>query len=233
METVPRQPTRRRAAGVVVICAAHFLIGLDGLAVAVALPALQRDLAIASIDGQWVLSAYGLAFGGSLLLGGRVGDLDGRRRALTWGLSVFATGALVAGSAPGLGVLIGGRVRQGLGAAAAVPAALALIGSLFAPGPERTGALSALAAMSSVGTMSGLLLGGAVTDLLGWRWVFFIAAPMSAAAALAARFSCQRRASSTVPCGWIRSARCWSPPLWSRSCSGSRESSARASSARS
>ena len=132
-----------------------------------------------------MLSAYGLAFGGTLLLGGRLGDLYGRRRALAWGLSVFATGAVVAGSAPGLGVLIAARVLQGLGAAAAVPAALALIGSLFAPGPERTRALAALAAMSSVGTMSGLLLGGAATDLLGWRWVFFIAAPLSAAAAVA------------------------------------------------
>jgi len=185
--TVARAREARRARlGVVVICAAHFLIGVDGLAVAIALPALQRDLGVAPIDGQWVLSAYGLAFGGTLLLGGRLGDLYGRRRALAGGVGVFAAGALAAGLAPGLGVLVGARVVQGLGAATAVPAALALIGSLFPPGAERTRALSLLAAMASLGTMSGLLLGGAVTGLVGWRWVFLITAPLAAGAAVAA-----------------------------------------------
>jgi MFS family permease len=132
MDAVSEAPQRERALrGVIVICAAHFLIGVDGLAVAIALPALQRDLGVAPIDGQWVLSAYGLAFGGTLLLGGRLGDLYGRRRVLACGLGVFAAGAVVAGLAPTLGVLVGARVVQGFGAAAAVPAALALIGSLF------------------------------------------------------------------------------------------------------
>src|SRR3954451_20156925 len=86
-------PGKRRAGlGVVVICAAHFLIGVDGLAVAIALPAVQRDLGLAAIEGQWMLSAYGLAFGGTLLLGGRLGDLYGRRRALVGGLGAFAAG---------------------------------------------------------------------------------------------------------------------------------------------
>jgi MFS family permease len=176
----------RERLGVVVICAAHFLIGVDGLAVAIALPALQRDLGAAPVDGQWVLSAYGLAFGGTLLLGGRLGDLYGRRRALAAGLGAFAAGAVSAGLAPTLGVLVAARVVMGLAAAAAVPAALALIGSLFPSGPRRTRALSVLAAMASVGTMSGLLLGGVVTDVLGWRWVFLAVAPLSAAAAVAA-----------------------------------------------
>src|SRR4051795_5450180 len=101
-----RSGERRAGLGVAVICAAHFLIGVDGLAVAIALPALQRDLDVAAIDGQWVLSAFGLAFGGTLLLGGRLGDLYGRRRALTGGLGAFAAGALAAGVAPGLGALI-------------------------------------------------------------------------------------------------------------------------------
>jgi MFS family permease len=171
--------------GVVIICAAHFLIGVDGLAVAIALPAVQRDLGVGPIDGQWILSAYGLAFGGTLLLGGRLGDLYGRRRMLAAGLAVFAAGALAAGVAPSLGPLVAARVLQGLGAAAAVPAALALIGSLFGPGPERTRALSLLAAMASVGTLSGLLLGGAVVELFGWRWVFLSTAPLAAGAAWA------------------------------------------------
>src|SRR3954468_11300548 len=181
-----RSGERRAGLGVVVICAAHFLIGVDGLAVAIALPAVQRDLGVAAIEGQWVLSAYGLAFGGTLLLGGRLGDLYGRRRALVGGLGAFAVGALAAGLAPGLGTLIAARVLQGLGAAAAVPATLALIGTLYPPGAERTRALSLLAAMASLGTITGLVLGGAITDLLGWRWLFAITAALSAAATLAA-----------------------------------------------
>jgi MFS family permease len=172
--------------GVVVICAAHFLIGVDGLAVAIALPAVQRDFGLAAIEGQWMLSAYGLAFGGTLLLGGRLGDLHGRRRALVGGLGAFAAGALAASLAPGLGILVAARVLQGLGAAAAVPSALALIGTLYPPGAERTRALSILAAMASLGTMSGLVLGGAVTGLLGWRWLFAITASLAAVATLAA-----------------------------------------------
>lgn len=177
---------RRTVLGIVVICTGNCLIGVDGLAVAIALPALQRDLGVAPVDGQWVLSAYGLAFGGTLLLGGRLGDLYGRRRTLVAGLGVFATAVLIAGLAPGLGVLVAARALEGLGAAAAVPAGLALIGSLYPPGAARTRALSLLAAMASVGTMSGLLLGGALTDLLGWRWVFFFTAPVALAGAVAA-----------------------------------------------
>jgi MFS family permease len=121
-----------------------------------------------------------------LLLGGRLGDLYGRRRALVGGLGAFATGALAAALAPGIGTLIAARVLQGLGAAAAVPAALALIGTLYPPGAQRTRALSLLAAMASLGTMTGLVLGGAITDLLGWRWLFAITAALAAAPALAA-----------------------------------------------
>jgi MFS family permease len=171
---------------VVIACGAQLLIGVDGLAVAIALPSLQRDLGVAPIDGQWVLTAYGLAFGGTLLLGGRLGDLYGRRRMLSAGLALFATGSVAAGLAPVLGTLIGARVLQGFGAALAVPAALALIGSLFPPGPDRTRALSLLAAMTSVGVMTGLVLGGALTDVLGWRWVFLTTAPAAALAAFAA-----------------------------------------------
>src|SRR4051812_11905236 len=177
---------RSAGVGVVVICAAHFLIGVDGLAVAIALPAVQRDLGVAAIEGQWVLSAYGLAFGGTLLLGGRFGDLYGRRRALVGGLGAFSLGALAAGLAPALGTLIAARVLQGLGAAAAVPATLALIGTLYPPGAERPRALSVLAAMASLGTITGLVLGGAIPSLLGWRWLFAITASLAAAATPAA-----------------------------------------------
>jgi EmrB/QacA subfamily drug resistance transporter len=187
MAAAATAPTASRPlAGTVAACAAQFLVGADGLAVAIALPAIQADLRAAPIDAQWILTAYGLAFGGGLLLGGRLGDLYGRRRLLAAGLALFAAGALVAGLAPGLGVLVVARVLQGAGSAAAVPAALALIGSLFPEGPARTRALSILAAMASLGVTAGLLLGGAVTAALGWRWVFLLMAPLALGTAAAA-----------------------------------------------
>jgi EmrB/QacA subfamily drug resistance transporter len=184
--TVSEGPTRPLA-GAIAACTAQFLVGVDGLAVAIALPAIQRDLHAAPIDAQWILTAYGVAFGGGLLLGGRLGDLYGRRRLLVIGLGLFAAGAILAGTAPGLGVLIAARALQGAGSAAAVPASLALIGSLYPAGPERTRALSILAAMASLGVTAGLLLGGVVTALLGWRWVFLVMAPVALATMVAAR----------------------------------------------
>jgi MFS family permease len=189
MTTLFSALSRSRAAiGLTVVCAAHFLVGADGLAVAIALPSLQHDLQATAIDAQWALTAYGLAFGGVLLLGGRLGDLYGRRRLLVYGMAAFAGGSLLAGLAPGLGLLIAARALQGLGAATAVPAALALISSVYPQGPARTRALSLLAAMATVGIMSGLLFGGVITDLLGWRWVFLLMAPLAAiTAAIAPR----------------------------------------------
>jgi MFS family permease len=161
---------------VIVACAAHFLIGADGLSVAIALPAIRDDLGADAIEAQWVLTAFGLTFGGGLLLGGRLGDLYGRRRMLRWGMGLFGAGALAAAAAPGLGVLVAARAVQGLGAAAAMPAALALIGSLVPEGPERTRALATMGAMASVGVMSGLVAGGLLIELLGWRSVFAVMA---------------------------------------------------------
>jgi MFS family permease len=158
--------------GIVIACAAQFLIGVDGLAVAIALPALRDDLGVEAIDAQWVLTAFGLTFGGTLLLAGRLGDLYGRRLVLIAGLAAFAAGSLAAALAPTLAVLIAARALQGLGAAGAIPASLALIGSLVPEGPARTRALAILAGMASVGIISGLLLGGALIELAGWRWVF-------------------------------------------------------------
>src|SRR5215212_1599682 len=117
----------RASVAVGVACAAQFLIGVDGLGVAIALPAVQRAFAAPPVDAQWVLTAYGLAFGGGLLLCGRLGDLYGRRRLLVAGMALFTAGALIAGLARSLGVLIAARAVQGAGSAAAVPAALALI----------------------------------------------------------------------------------------------------------
>jgi MFS family permease len=177
--------TRARL-GLAVVCAAHFLIGADGLAVAIALPHLRQSFDAELIDAQWTLTAYGVVFGSFMLLGGRLGDLYGRRRLLTGGMLLFACGSLLAGLSPALGVLVAGRVLQGLGAAAGVPAALALIGSLYPPGPARTRALSLLAAMATVGVMSGLVIGGMVIDWLGWRWLFLLMGVPSLVAAAGA-----------------------------------------------
>jgi EmrB/QacA subfamily drug resistance transporter len=177
---------RRAGLGLAVVCSAHFLIGADGLSVATALPSLQRDINAAPIDAQWVLSGYGLTFGSSLLLGGRLGDLYGHRRVLGYGMALFAVGSLLAGFAPVLAWLIAARALQGFGAAAAVPAALALIAGLHPPGPRRARAMSLLAGMATVGTMSGLIIGGVITDLLGWRWVFLLLAMPAIIAVVAA-----------------------------------------------
>jgi len=166
--------------------AAQFVVGVDGLAVAVALPTLQRDLELTTGQLQWVLTAFGLGFGGLLLLGGRLGDLYGRRRLLVAGLALFVAGSPVAGLASATGPLVAARTVQGVGAALAVPATLALIGTMYPPGRARTRALGVLAAMTSAGVISGVLLGGLVTEVAGWRWVFLMVVPPALAAALAA-----------------------------------------------
>jgi MFS family permease len=179
---------RRAGLGLAVVCSAHFLIGADGLSVATALPSLQRDIHAAPIDAQWILSGYGLTFGSSLLLAGRLGDLYGHRRVLRCGMALFAVGSLSAGFAPALVWLILARALQGFGAAAAVPAALALIAGLYPPGPRRARAISLLAGMATVGIMSGLIIGGVITDLLGWRWVFLLLAVPALIAVAAAPY---------------------------------------------
>src|SRR4051794_9700519 len=186
-------------AGLVVTCASQFLIGVDGLAVAIALPALRDDLGLATIEAQWVMTAYALCFGGGLLLGGRLGDLYGRRRVLTCGLALFAAGSLFAAVAPGLGMVIAGRAVQGAGSAAAIPATLALIGSLYPAGPERTRALGRLAGMATLGVLSGMLIGGLVTSELGWRWVFGLMAPLALGTAVAAPRALPEMAAEGVP----------------------------------
>jgi len=117
-----------------VLCAADLLVALDGAVVTVALPAIERDLGASRHDLQWVVTAYTLALGAFLLVGGRAGDLYGRRRVLVAGLLIFALASLAAGLAPATGVLLAARAAQGIGAALAVPAALALLAATFRQG---------------------------------------------------------------------------------------------------
>jgi EmrB/QacA subfamily drug resistance transporter len=167
--------TRRRgAAALVVLCAADVLVTLDGMVVSVALPSMQRDLGLSASALQWVVTAYTLAFGTFLLLGGRVADALGRRRTLLAGLATFTAASAIAGASRTPAVLLAARALAGLGAALAVPAALALVSVMFEEGRARNQALGYMSASIDVGMVVGAVLGGIVTSVLGWPWVFYV-----------------------------------------------------------
>jgi EmrB/QacA subfamily drug resistance transporter len=158
------------------------MVVLDIAIVNVALPSIQIDLGFSQENLQWVLSAYALAFGGFLLLGGRTADLLGRRRIFVSGTILFTLGSLLCGLAWSDESLIGARAIQGLGAAAITPAALAILVTTFSEGRERNIALGAWGAVGGFGAAAGVLFGGILTDLLSWEWIFFVNIPVGAAA---------------------------------------------------
>jgi EmrB/QacA subfamily drug resistance transporter len=177
-------PPRRGA--LLVIATATLLVVLDSTIVNVALPTVRSRLGFSPAGLEWVVTAYSLAFGGLLLLGGRSGDLFGRRRMLVTGLTLFSLASLTAGLAPDPAVLIAARFAQGAGAAIAAPTALSLIAITFPAGPDRNRAMSVYAAMSSTGGALGLILGGILTQYASWRWVFLVAVPIGLTAAAGA-----------------------------------------------
>jgi len=152
---------QRPGLALLVIGSAQLMVLVDTTIVNIALPHIQQDLAIGPSDLSWVVNAYALAIAGLLLLGGRLGDLMGRRRLLVVGVVIFSGASLIGGLASTPGVLIAARALQGAGAALGSPAALALTTSTFPPGPSRNRAMSVYAAMSGLGAAMGLLLGGA------------------------------------------------------------------------
>ncbi|MFC9977837.1 MFS transporter [Spirillospora sp. NPDC127200] len=162
-----------------VIAAAQLLIVMDGTIVTVGLPVIGTGLGIAEADLDWVLTSYALAFGGLLLAGGRAGDVFGRRRLFRAGLVVFLLASLLGGVAQNGATLIAARVLQGVGGAIIAPAALSLLADTFAPGPRRNKALGVYGAMGGLGSVVGLLLGGALTEYLGWRWIMFVNVPIA------------------------------------------------------
>jgi EmrB/QacA subfamily drug resistance transporter len=164
------------------LCTVQFMVVLDIAIVNVALPSIQTDLGFSQEDLQWVISAYALLFGGFLLLGGRAADLLGRRRVFLAGLVVFSIASLLSGLAWSDGALIGSRALQGLGSAMITPAALSILTTMFAEGSERNKALGAWGAVGAFGAVAGVLLGGILTDLLSWEWIFYINVPVGIAA---------------------------------------------------
>src|SRR5215218_4295 len=162
----------------VLVCLAQFMVILDATIVNVALPSIQTDLGLSEANLQWIVNAYTLVFGGFLLLGGRAGDLIGRKRLFLAGLVVFTIASLMNGLAVNEGMLIGSRALQGLGAAFISPAALSIIATTFEEGVERARALGVWAAIAIGGAAMGLILGGLLTQLLSWPWIFFVNVPV-------------------------------------------------------
>lgn len=169
-----------------VICLAQLMATLDVTIVNLALPAINAELGLSNAGLAWLIDAYTLAYAGLLLVGGRLGDLIGRRRTLMIGIGVFTAASLVAGLAQDPSVLLAARAGQGIGAAFATPTTLSLITTLYAPGPARTKAMVAYGAMAGLGITLGLVLGGVLTQYVSWRWVFFINVPIGLLLLLAA-----------------------------------------------
>jgi EmrB/QacA subfamily drug resistance transporter len=162
----------------VLICLAQFMVILDATIVNVALPSIQKDLELSEANLQWIINAYTLVFGGFLLLGGRLGDLLGRKRLFLVGLVIFTVASLLNGLAQSEGMLIGSRALQGLGAALISPAALSIISTTFEEGAERAKALGVWAAIAIGGSAVGLILGGVLTQAFSWPWIFFVNVPV-------------------------------------------------------
>jgi EmrB/QacA subfamily drug resistance transporter len=171
-----------RWAALALIVTAQFMVILDVAIVNVALPSIKSDLNFSQTNLQWVISAYAILFGGTLLLGGRLADLLGRRRLFVVGLALFSASSLLCGLAWSEASLIGFRAVQGLGGALLAPAALSLLMTTFDEGRERNLALGIYAAASGSGAAAGVLLGGLLTSYLNWSWVFFINVPVGLAA---------------------------------------------------
>src|SRR4051812_27018091 len=176
----------RKGLALILLAAAQFVVVLDASIVNVALPSIGKDLDFSQENLSWVVNSYVLVFGGFLLLGGRMADLLGRRRIFVTGLGLFAIASLLGGLSQTEGQLIAARAVQGLGAALLSPAALAILTTTFAEGAERNKALGVWGAVAGSGGAVGVLLGGILTDGLGWQWVLFVNVPITALAAFGA-----------------------------------------------
>jgi MFS family permease len=175
------RPAARKGAALALLCVAQFVDVLDVNAVVVALPSIGEDLGFSQANLQWVISAYVLFFAGFLLLAGRLADLWGKRRTFVAGLALFTGASLACGLSVSPEMLVIARAVQGLGAAITAPAALSIITTIFEEGPKRQRAVATWTAVAAGGGAVGLLLGGLITDVLGWQWVFLVNIPVGAA----------------------------------------------------
>jgi EmrB/QacA subfamily drug resistance transporter len=180
----PEPVVHRRWAALVFICLAQLMIVLDATIVNIALPSAQRDLGVSDADRQWVITAYTLAFGGLLLLGGRIADYTGRRRTFLIGLLGFAGASALGGAAPGFGVLLAARACQGAFGALLAPSALSLLTVIFARPSDRAKAFGVFGAIAAGGGAIGLILGGLLTQYLDWRWCLYVNVPIAVICAL-------------------------------------------------
>ena len=181
----------RRTVVLALLCAAQFMVVLDFSIINVALPSIRDEFGLSSTGLQWVITGYVLTFGGFLLLGGRVADIYGRRRIFVAGLALFAAASLAGGFATSAAVLVGARAVQGLGAAAVSPAALSILTTSFPEGVERNRALGIWGGVAAGGFSAGVILGGILTEALGWEWVMFVNVPIGGAVAVLAPFVLQ------------------------------------------
>ena len=194
-EVTPQAPDPKRWRALFVIAMAQLMVILDASIVNIALPSAQRDLGISDSDRQWVVTAYTLAFGGLLLLGGRIADYWGRKRAFTLGLIGFAFASALGGLAPNAQLLFGARALQGVFAALLAPAALSLITVTFTESKERAKAFGVYGAISGGGAAIGLVVGGILTEYASWRWCLLVNVPFALVAlALAIPFVKESRA---------------------------------------
>lgn len=182
-------PVTKRAFGlpILVLSGLQLMVVLDGTVVIFAIPRLQEQMGLSSAASAWTVTAYGLPFAGLMLLGGRLGDVFGRKRMLILGVSLFTVASALCGSAQTDWMLLAARAVQGTGAAIAAPTAMALVASTFAPGPARNQAIAIFGSMMAIGSVGGLVVGGVLTQL-SWRWIFLINVPLGLLLVLGAIF---------------------------------------------
>ncbi len=180
MSETSTQPDPRRWKALAFIAIAQLMVVLDATIVNIALPSAQADLGISDGNRQWVITAYALAFGGLLLLGGRVADMWGRKRTFLTGLVGFAAASALGGIAANEAMLFASRALQGVFGALLAPAALSLLAVMFTDGKERAKAFGVFGAIAGGGSALGLILGGVLTEYLDWRWVFYVNIPIAA-----------------------------------------------------
>src|SRR5258708_27891463 len=177
----------RQWLGLACISVAQMMVALDATVIKIALPSAERALSISDPQRQWVVTAYTLAFGGLVILGGRVADTVGRRRAFLIGLAGFAVASAAGGAAPTFAALVAARAAQGACAALLAPTALSLLAVTFTEARERAKAFAVFGAIAGTGGALGLLLGGILTEYLQWRWCLFVNVPIALAALIGGR----------------------------------------------